>query len=298
MTEMSSFKSHHAEGQESTDLLCDTNRNQNIFQHNKGNSENFTVVPKESTPTPNGDGFFYKRRRLSRGGVAVLQEKEPQDQSSDFGRGSNKCSTSTSLAKTLNRGNIPSKSSKNAPVQNISQGILTHIACKKLCLSTLKDAALLGDQGQRISSHTFNQNDVSSKASLPCKACQRLEESSKMLICDCCEAAYHLSCCRTVTKILGEDEDWFDWYCLTCSLSKQAMQSSWQGETAGEGRSILNNPIQAMLVDKRSYRTAVRIGAHFQADVPDWVGPINKYVLSSISVLFSLVACRRCMQVT
>lgn len=280
---MSSFDSHHAKGQGGTDLLCDMDRNQNIFR--QGNSESCTKVPKESTPTPNRDGFFYKRRRLSRGGVAVLQEKESQNQSSDFVGGLNKCTTSTSLAKALHRETIPSRSSKTAPVQKISQSILTDTACKELCLSILNDAALLGDQGQCISSQRFNRNDISIKASLPCKACEKFEESSKMLICDSCEAAYHLSCCKTATKILGEDENWFDWYCPTCSLSKQVMRSSWEGETSGEGRSILNNPIQAMLVDKRSYRTAVRIGKNFQIDVPDWVGPVKEYVFFSTTVL-------------
>jgi hypothetical protein len=285
IAEMSSFKSHHAKGQGTTDLLCDADRNHNLFQ--QGNNEDCAKVPKESTPTPNGDGFFYKRRRLSKGGVAVLQEKGLQDQSSDFVRGLNKCTTSTSLAKALERGNIRSKSTKSAHAQKISQGALAHVACKKLCLSILNDAALLGDH--HIFSQTFNGKDISIIASLPCKACGKFEESSKMLICDCCEAAYHLSCCKTFSKNLGEDEDWFDWYCLACSLSKQATRSSCEGETSGEGRSILTNPIQTMLVDKRSYRTAVRIGENFQADVPNWLGPVNEYVFFSTGVLISLV---------
>ncbi|KAJ4763629.1 RING/FYVE/PHD zinc finger superfamily protein [Rhynchospora pubera] len=274
-TEISSFRSDHREGHRSTDLPCDTDRNQNRYQYNKGNGENCTEVHKESTPTPKGDGLFYKRRKLSRGGVAILQEKKPQDQSSDLVRDSNQCTTSTSLTKALVKGNKPSKSSKNAPVQKIPQRTLTHMEYKEICLSSILKDDALGDQGQRVFSCTFNRDDISIKASLPCKACEIFEESSKMLICDCCEAAYHLSCCDNVVKIIGTDEDWLDWYCLPCSLSKRAMESNQEGETSGEGRIMSSNPIQAMLVDKRPYRTVVRIGEQFQAYVPDWLGAVN-----------------------
>lgn len=38
------------------------------------------------------------------------------------------------------------------------------------------------------------------------------------------------------------------------------------------------SPIELMLRDVEPYRTSVRIGRGFHAEVPDWFGPIDKYV--------------------
>ena len=38
------------------------------------------------------------------------------------------------------------------------------------------------------------------------------------------------------------------------------------------------SPIELILRDAEPYRTSVRIGKGFQAEVLDWTGPIDKYV--------------------
>jgi len=43
-----------------------------------------------------------------------------------------------------------------------------------------------------------------------------------------------------------------------------------------------SNPIALMLRDSEPHTMGVRVGKGFQADVPDWSGPIIEYVLSLI----------------
>ncbi|XP_058113601.1 uncharacterized protein LOC131256656 isoform X2 [Magnolia sinica] len=117
-------------------------------------------------------------------------------------------------------------------------------------------------------------------ASLSCKVCYRIENPLKMLICDLCEEAFHLSCCNPRIKRIPVDE----WYCQPCLKKKPKPLLGIAGSrkslnTASEEyrRKSLQScdPILFMFEDTEPYTTGVRIGKAFQADVPDWSGPIS-----------------------
>ncbi|XP_012068464.1 uncharacterized protein LOC105631075 isoform X2 [Jatropha curcas] len=117
-----------------------------------------------------------------------------------------------------------------------------------------------------------------------CKVCSNAESTLKMLICDNCEEAFHLSCCNPRVKRIPLDE----WFCHSCSkkrskILKEKICRTYPNMIGEKGRcrsSSINelNPIALMLRDAGSYASGVRIGKGFQAEVPDWSGPITKDV--------------------
>ncbi|XVF24376.1 hypothetical protein REPUB_Repub13aG0122900 [Reevesia pubescens] len=124
-----------------------------------------------------------------------------------------------------------------------------------------------------------------SSCSRLCKICGRSEAAQKMLICDNCEDAFHIRCCNPRIRKLPVDE----WYCISCMKKKRIMLKE---RTARNSTSITGgigrcrdvsskgefSPIELMLRDAEPYRTSVRIGKGFQAEVPDWSGPIDNDV--------------------
>ncbi|KAL8135343.1 hypothetical protein AgCh_010124 [Apium graveolens] len=106
-----------------------------------------------------------------------------------------------------------------------------------------------------------------------CKVCDQSEITPKMLICDQCEEAFHISCCYPRLKKLPLKE----WFCYSCSKKKHKMLKE-----MGRGRFAISKgslgPIAAMLEDTEPYSTSVHIGQEFQAQVPDWSGPLTNEV--------------------
>ncbi|XP_011625731.1 uncharacterized protein LOC18440684 isoform X1 [Amborella trichopoda] len=113
---------------------------------------------------------------------------------------------------------------------------------------------------------------------MQCKICGGAENSLKMLICDMCEEACHVSCCNHRAKKIPVD----DWYCQDClrKKSKPMVKVS----TMNSDKDLKENHeiwrkdsksdvFSSMLQDTEPYDTQVRIGSAFQADVPDWSGP-------------------------
>ncbi|XP_023741191.1 uncharacterized protein LOC111889287 isoform X2 [Lactuca sativa] len=94
-----------------------------------------------------------------------------------------------------------------------------------------------------------------------CKVCEKSTLTLKMLICDLCEESFHMSCCNLKKVPVG------DWFCHSC-LSKKLKKM--------EGKSPKGyfGPIVDMLRDVDCYKSDVRIGKDFQAEVPDWSGPL------------------------
>ncbi|XVF00323.1 hypothetical protein REPUB_Repub03eG0275000 [Reevesia pubescens] len=124
-----------------------------------------------------------------------------------------------------------------------------------------------------------------SSCSRLCKICGRSETVRKMLICDNCEEAFHVRCCNPRIKKLPVDE----WYCFSCMKNKRIMlketiarNSSSITGGMGRCRDVSSkgefNPIELMLRDAEPYRTSIRIGKGFQAEVPYWSGPIDNNV--------------------
>jgi hypothetical protein len=98
----------------------------------------------------------------------------------------------------------------------------------------------------------------------------------KMLICDCCEGAFHLSYCKPhVRKILEKK-----WCYQACSRMKPKRQRNKLGPKQKPMQRPLcglSATIQDMSVDTELYQSDVRIGTTFQVDVPEWSGPTPRY---------------------
>ncbi|TYJ31383.1 hypothetical protein E1A91_A06G194600v1 [Gossypium mustelinum] len=118
-----------------------------------------------------------------------------------------------------------------------------------------------------------------------CKSCSRSGTVQKMLICDSCEEAFHVRCCTPRIKKLPVDE----WYCIMCMKQKRIMLKETTASKASSITGVMGrsrdkspkgefSPIELMLRDTEPYRTSVRIGKGFQAEIPDWSGPIDNDV--------------------
>ncbi|CAL2225852.1 unnamed protein product [Prunus armeniaca] len=152
---------------------------------------------------------------------------------------------------------------------------------KDLCISILRSHGLLGDvQATRICrSAEDTGTSCSDSCHRSCKICSRAGTALKMLICDNCEEAFHMSCCHPRIKKVPFDE----WFCHSCLRKKQILKE----KVARKSPNITSvmcrnasskgqvNPILLMLRDSEPYATSVRFGKGYQAEVPDWSGPIN-----------------------
>ncbi|KAI3906130.1 hypothetical protein MKW92_021331 [Papaver armeniacum] len=108
-----------------------------------------------------------------------------------------------------------------------------------------------------------------------CKICDGLENSLSMLICDNCEEAFHITCCNPKVRKIPVDE----WYCQPCSRKQRRLPRKSLNARASRRKSAApKDHIASMLSDTEPYTTGVRIGKDFQADVPDWSGPISSDV--------------------
>ncbi|PIA43769.1 hypothetical protein AQUCO_01800076v1 [Aquilegia coerulea] len=159
-----------------------------------------------------------------------------------------------------------------------------NITEKERCISILKSHGLL-ERFSPIKSRDsvdclgINGDD---KCSQLCKICGHMENSINMLICDNCEDAFHVSCCNPKIKRIPVNE----WYCHPCTRKKHKFSGSATEKPLmimGEGSESRNRSskrglslIESMLKDSEPYRTDVRIGKGFQADVPEWSGPISE----------------------
>lgn len=152
-------------------------------------------------------------------------------------------------------------------------------SAKELCIYVLKSHGLLsgGCIPSPCPSEILSSCDDSPSQS--CKICGQLDKPLKMLICDLCEEAFHLSCCNPRVKKLPVDE----WYCQPCFRKKpksflqnsaEKSFNSYDAKLEKRRRTYRDlDPISFMLKDTEPYTTGVRIGEDFQAEVPDWSGP-------------------------
>lgn len=120
-----------------------------------------------------------------------------------------------------------------------------------------------------------------SSTSCPCKACGRADKATTMLICDHCDEGFHLNCCNPRVKEVEEDDDWFCGSCLKekhilvkqrSSLSRRSARINCETSRSKNDESSL---ISLMLQDTEPYTTSLRVGKGFQAEVPDWTGPLT-----------------------
>ncbi|CAM0879641.1 unnamed protein product [Alopecurus aequalis] len=149
---------------------------------------------------------------------------------------------------------------------------------RKLCIYMLKRDIIPIEMSERSSaSTTLTHDDNESNTLFACERCGSLEDPCRMLICDCCEGAFHLHCCHRRIKKIPDKE----WYCLDCSRKKPKRQREMLPSTKGGSDKHIHRPRQglgsigAMLMSTEPYETQVRIGRNFQAEVPEWSGPIS-----------------------
>jgi hypothetical protein len=106
-----------------------------------------------------------------------------------------------------------------------------------------------------------------------------MEDPFKMLICDYCDGAFHLSCCKPRAKKISEEKLCYP-VCLRKKPKRRCKRLCHKYELPKPIQRLRRglHGIQYILVDAKPYKTEVRIGADFQADVPEWFGgPIPRY---------------------
>ncbi|KAJ8767462.1 hypothetical protein K2173_017506 [Erythroxylum novogranatense] len=154
------------------------------------------------------------------------------------------------------------------------------LSSKDLCISILKSEGLL--DGVWPCKPDLAAEDCSAIIpSRSCKICRRMELVLKMLICDDCEEAFHLSCCSLRMKGMPTDE----WLCHSCLKKKHKIlkkTSRRSPNIMGARRRSRNSlsarkshPAALMLRDNEPYVSSVRVGKGFQAEIPDWSPLLN-----------------------
>ncbi|VAI92607.1 unnamed protein product [Triticum turgidum subsp. durum] len=154
---------------------------------------------------------------------------------------------------------------------------LMELTSREVCISLLeRDIVLIEKSELSSTSTTLTHDDNESNTLFACKSCGSFEDPCRMLICDRCEEAFHLLCCHRRIKKIPDN----DWYCLDCSRKKPKRQREMLPSTKGSAKHI-QRPLQVlgskgdMLTNAEPYETQVRIGRDFQAEVPEWSGPIS-----------------------
>ncbi|XP_044956323.1 uncharacterized protein LOC123407282 isoform X4 [Hordeum vulgare subsp. vulgare] len=151
------------------------------------------------------------------------------------------------------------------------------LTSREVCISLLeRDIVLIEKSELSSTSATLTHDDNESKTLFACKSCGSFEDPCRMLICDCCEEAFHLLCCHRRIKKIPDN----NWYCLDCSRKKPKKQREMLPSAEGSAKHI-QRPLRVlrskgdMLMNGEPYDTQVRIGRNFQAEVPEWSGPIS-----------------------
>lgn len=177
-------------------------------------------------------------------------------------------------------------SSSSATVKEDIQGDLSE---KDFCISILRSHGLIGGVWEiRTCASAENIETVNGDSCCrSCKICGRSETTTNLLICDHCEESFHMSCCNPRIKKIPTDE----WFCHSCLKKRYKILKKTVKGKANHIASVMSgaknmsskgesNAIMLMLRDTEPYTTGVRIGKGFQAEVPDWSGPINRCVYS------------------
>ncbi|XP_014757597.1 uncharacterized protein LOC100831907 isoform X3 [Brachypodium distachyon] len=157
---------------------------------------------------------------------------------------------------------------KQVPVTDLTSS-------RELCISMPKRDIPIEMSELSNASTTITHDDNERNPLFACKRCGSLEDPCQMLICDCCEGAFHLQCCQRRIKKIPDKE----WFCLDCSRKnpkRQALPSRKDGslkhiERPRRGLCSIGD----MLMNAKPYETQVRIGRDFQAEVPEWSGRIS-----------------------
>ncbi|KAL0337124.1 UNVERIFIED_CONTAM: hypothetical protein Scaly_1987500 [Sesamum calycinum] len=167
----------------------------------------------------------------------------------------------------------------------IAEDAPEEISEKDICISILRSQGLLDKVWTKHDQNSTKNTGVSSDnyCSKSCKACEQMDSTLNMLICDNCEDAFHISCYNPNITILPVGE----WLCSSClkkkhKILKDKSPSNSINISAELGRNRYSvsegelGSLEFMFRDMEPYMSSVRIGDEFQADVPDWCGPIDE----------------------
>ncbi|KAL2228902.1 UNVERIFIED_CONTAM: Tyrosine-protein kinase BAZ1B [Sesamum indicum] len=167
----------------------------------------------------------------------------------------------------------------------IAENAPEEISEKDICISILRSQGLLDKVWIKQDQNSTKNTGVSSDdyCSKSCKACEQMDSTLNMLICDNCEDAFHISCYNPNITILPVGE----WLCGSClkkkhKILKDKSPSNSHNISAELGRNRYSvsegelGSLEFMFRDTEPYMSSVRIGDEFQADVPDWCGPIDE----------------------
>ncbi|CAL5385263.1 unnamed protein product [Camellia sinensis] len=150
----------------------------------------------------------------------------------------------------------------------VVEGLQDDLSEKDICILILRRQGLLeGVCPVRSRTPAEGLGTISDSSCIrTCKVCDHPETTLKMLICDQCEEAFHLSCCNPrITNTLIDE-----WFCHSCLKKKHKILKETTTSTAtSEGKL---GAIASMLKDTGPCTYNVRIGQDFQAEVPDWSG--------------------------
>ncbi|KAL7263416.1 hypothetical protein ACSBR1_001559 [Camellia fascicularis] len=150
----------------------------------------------------------------------------------------------------------------------VVEGLQDDLSEKDICILILRRQGLLeGVCPIRSRTPAEGLGTISDSSCIrTCKVCDHPETTLKMLICDQCEEAFHLSCCNPcITNTLIDE-----WFCHSCLKKKHKILKETTTITAtSEGKL---GAIASMLKDTGPCTHNVRIGQDFQAEVPDWSG--------------------------
>ncbi|XP_042040460.1 protein let-418-like isoform X1 [Salvia splendens] len=156
------------------------------------------------------------------------------------------------------------------------------ISERDACISILRSQGVLDRVWVRRDG--VSNEKTNKYCSKSCKVCEQRDSSKNMLICDNCEDAFHASCYNPRIKILPLSE----WLCSSCLKKKHKIlndkSASNNQENTGTETGINRHStwelelgsLEFMFTDTEPYMSNVRVGNEFQADVPDWCGPVDE----------------------
>lgn len=155
---------------------------------------------------------------------------------------------------------------------------------RDICISILRSQGRLEKGWTRRSYASDKDTGITTDncCSKTCKVCEQVETTLNMLICDSCEESFHMSCWNPRIKRIPVGE----WLCNTClkkkrkllkdkSTSNSVNISTEIGQNGNLASVDALGLIEYMLRDIEPYMSNIRIGNEFQADVPDWSGPVD-----------------------
>ncbi|KAL0426659.1 UNVERIFIED_CONTAM: putative clathrin assembly protein [Sesamum latifolium] len=227
-------------------------------------------------------------------GCPAGEEASEEALITDVGRVLNVCSANDNCSSSKSNLGISSTSLKtdtddagecSSSGALIAENAPEEISEKDICISILRSQGLLDKVWTKQDQNSTKNTGVSSDnyCSKSCKACEQMDSTLNMLICDNCEDAFHISCYNPNITILPFGE----WLCSSCLKKKhKILKDKSPGNSINISAELGRNrysvsegelgSLEFMFRDTEPYMSSVRIGDEFQADVPDWCGPIDE----------------------